>query len=165
MGELARDFPISRPAISQHLRMLKHAQLVVDRPEGNRRLYELNPAGVDALRAYFDRFWDHALAAFKRAAEAPRRPGKPRGGSDDERRRRRPCRKSITVNASVEHAFEVFTDRLRQLVAAQSSHRQVADDSRRHRAAASAAAATAMQETAPNAIGARSSNGIRRTAS
>ncbi len=63
-------FPVSRPAISQHLRILKHAHLVVDRPEGNRRLYELNPAGVEALRAYFDRFWDHALASYKRAAEA-----------------------------------------------------------------------------------------------
>ena len=70
VGELSRGFTVSRPAISQHLRILKHAQLVVDRPQGNRRLYELNPAGVEALRAYFDRFWDHALAAYKRAAEA-----------------------------------------------------------------------------------------------
>ena len=70
VGELARDFPISRPAISQHLRILKHAHLVLDRPHGNRRLYELNPGGVDALRAYFDRFWNHALESFKRAAEA-----------------------------------------------------------------------------------------------
>ena len=70
VGEIAREFPISRPAISQHLRVLKHAQLVLDRPEGNRRMYELDPQGVDALRAYFDRFWDHALAAFKKAAEA-----------------------------------------------------------------------------------------------
>ena len=69
VGELARDFTISRPAISQHLRILKHAKLVVDRPQGNRRLYELNPGGVDALRNYFDRFWDQALAAYKRAAE------------------------------------------------------------------------------------------------
>ena len=70
VGELARSFPVSRPAISQHLRILKHAHLVVDRPDGNRRLYELNPSGVEALRAYFDRFWDHALASYKRAAEA-----------------------------------------------------------------------------------------------
>jgi DNA-binding transcriptional ArsR family regulator len=69
VGELARDFPVSRPAISQHLRILKDAHLVVDRAQGNRRLYELNPAGVDALRNYFDRFWTHALAAFKKAAE------------------------------------------------------------------------------------------------
>jgi DNA-binding transcriptional ArsR family regulator len=70
VGELARGFPVSRPAISQHLRILKSAHLVVDRPEGNRRVYALNPAGVEALRRYFDRFWDSALAAYKRAAEA-----------------------------------------------------------------------------------------------
>jgi DNA-binding transcriptional ArsR family regulator len=71
VGELAREFPVSRPAISQHLRVLKHAHLVIVRPAGNRRIYDLNPAGVEALRGYFDRFWDHALASFKRAAEAP----------------------------------------------------------------------------------------------
>jgi len=70
VGELARDFPISRPAISQHLRILKRANLVVDRAVGNRRLYEVDPAGVEALRAYFERFWNHTLGAFKRAAEA-----------------------------------------------------------------------------------------------
>jgi DNA-binding transcriptional ArsR family regulator len=70
VGDLAGDFPISRPAISQHLRVLKQAHLVIDRPAGNRRLYELNLAGVEALRAYFDRFWTHALAAFKKAADA-----------------------------------------------------------------------------------------------
>jgi DNA-binding transcriptional ArsR family regulator len=69
VGELAREFTVSRPAISQHLRILKDARLVVDRPAGNRRIYELNPAGVDALRNYFDRFWTQALAAFKSAAE------------------------------------------------------------------------------------------------
>ena len=67
VGELARDFPISRPAISQHLRILKRANLVVDRAVGNRRVYEVDPAGVDALRAYFEQFWTHALAAFKAA--------------------------------------------------------------------------------------------------
>ena len=71
VGAIARDFAVSRPAISQHLRVLKDAHLVVDRPLGNRRLYQLNPGGVEALRAYFDRFWNHALAAFKKAAEAP----------------------------------------------------------------------------------------------
>ena len=69
VGQIAREFPISRPAVSQHLRVLKEAHLVIDRPAGTRRLYELNPAGVEALRAYFDRFWDHALAAFQKAAE------------------------------------------------------------------------------------------------
>jgi DNA-binding transcriptional ArsR family regulator len=84
VGELARDFPVSRPAISQHLRVLKQAHLVLDRPDGNRRMYELNPTGVDALRAYFDRFWDHALAAFKRAAEA-RPPARTRRTTKEER--------------------------------------------------------------------------------
>jgi len=69
VGELASGFPVSRPAISQHLRVLKKAHLVVDRADGNRRLYAVDPAGVDALRTYFDRFWTQALAAFKRVAE------------------------------------------------------------------------------------------------
>ena len=68
VGKLSRDFRVSRPAISQHLRVLKDARLVVDRAEGTRRIYELNPAGVDALRSYFDRFWSQALVAFKQAA-------------------------------------------------------------------------------------------------
>jgi len=72
VGELARDFPVSRPAISQHLRVLKNAQLVLDRPLGTRRFYQVNPAGIDALRRYFDRFWSDALAAFKKAAEEAR---------------------------------------------------------------------------------------------
>ena len=70
VGELAQTFPVSRPAISQHLRVLKQAHLVVDRAVGNRRLYAVDPAGVEALRAYFDRFWTQALAAFKQVAEA-----------------------------------------------------------------------------------------------
>ena len=69
VGELARDLPVSRPAVSQHLRMLKGAGLVTDRPEGARRIYVINPAGLAALRADLDRFWTHALAAFKAAAE------------------------------------------------------------------------------------------------
>ena len=71
VGELARELPVTRPAVSQHLRVLKDAGLVVDRAEGTRRLYQLNPAGIAATRAYLDRFWAHALAAFKEAAERP----------------------------------------------------------------------------------------------
>ncbi len=67
--ELAREFPVSRPAISQHLRVLKDANLVTDRAEGTRRVYALNPDAFDSLRAYFDRFWTEALAAFKARAE------------------------------------------------------------------------------------------------
>jgi DNA-binding transcriptional ArsR family regulator len=67
--EIARDFPMSRPAISQHLRVLKRANLVTDHAEGARRLYAVNPEAMASLRAYFERFWVHALAAFKRRVE------------------------------------------------------------------------------------------------
>ena len=60
---------LSQPAVSRHLRVLKDAGLVVDRPAGNRRLYELDPRGVQAVRAYFEQFWNQALTAFKAAAE------------------------------------------------------------------------------------------------
>jgi DNA-binding transcriptional ArsR family regulator len=70
VGELAQNLPISRPAVSQHLRVLKDGGLVVSRPEGTRRVYRLNPEGVTALRAYLDRIWDQALTAFQKAAEA-----------------------------------------------------------------------------------------------
>ena len=69
VGELAAEFPMSRPAISQHLRILKDARLVVDAPAGNRRYYSVDLEGVGRLRAYFDQFWDKALAAFKRRVE------------------------------------------------------------------------------------------------
>ncbi|MEU2930981.1 metalloregulator ArsR/SmtB family transcription factor [Streptomyces sp. NPDC007251] len=69
VGELAEGLPVSRPAVSQHLRVLKEAGLVVDRAVGTRRVYQLNPAGLGALRTWLDRFWDQALAAFKAAAE------------------------------------------------------------------------------------------------
>jgi DNA-binding transcriptional ArsR family regulator len=68
VGELAGEFPVSRPAVSQHLRVLKDAGLVSDRRDGNRRVYAVDPRGVDAMRAYFDSFWGDALAAFERAA-------------------------------------------------------------------------------------------------
>ncbi len=69
VGELAEGLPVTRPAVSQHLRVLKDAGLVFDRPDGTRRLYQLDPDGVGALRAYVDQFWNQALAAFKAAAE------------------------------------------------------------------------------------------------
>ena len=71
VGELAGGLPVSRPAVSQHLKVLKEAGLVVDRPAGNRRIYQLNPDGVDALRAQLDGFWTKTLAAYKAAAERP----------------------------------------------------------------------------------------------
>jgi DNA-binding transcriptional ArsR family regulator len=69
VGELAKDLPVSRPAVSQHLKVLKEAGLVTDRQVGTRRLYQLDPTGIGALRAYLDQFWNQALAAFKDAAE------------------------------------------------------------------------------------------------
>jgi DNA-binding transcriptional ArsR family regulator len=69
VGELADEFPVSRPAVSQHHRVLKDAGLVADQREGNRRLYRVEPRGVDAMRDYLDSFWTDALAAFQRAAE------------------------------------------------------------------------------------------------
>jgi DNA-binding transcriptional ArsR family regulator len=69
VNELAAGLPVSRPAVSQHLRALKQARLVRDRREGTRRIYELNPEGLALLRDHFAELWDKALAAFKKAAE------------------------------------------------------------------------------------------------
>jgi DNA-binding transcriptional ArsR family regulator len=69
VGELARDMPVSRPAVSQHLKVLKGASLVVDRAVGSRRIYQSDPDGLDALRAYLDQFWNRSLTAFKAAVE------------------------------------------------------------------------------------------------
>jgi DNA-binding transcriptional ArsR family regulator len=69
VGDLARELPVSRPAVSQHLKVLKGAGLVVDRPAGTRRIYQLDPEGLAELRAYLDRFWNQALVAYKAAVE------------------------------------------------------------------------------------------------
>jgi DNA-binding transcriptional ArsR family regulator len=69
VGELARELPVSRPAVSQHLKVLKDAGLVSDYAAGSRRIYQLNPDGLGVMRAYLDGFWTRALAAFKDAAE------------------------------------------------------------------------------------------------
>ncbi len=69
VGELASELPVSRPAVSQHLKVLKEAGLVIDRPDGNRRIYQLDPDGVEALRAYLDKFWKRSMTAFKVAVE------------------------------------------------------------------------------------------------
>jgi DNA-binding transcriptional ArsR family regulator len=69
VGELAQHMPVSRPAVSQHLKVLKAAGLVVDRPEGARRVYQIDPQGLGQVRAWLDRFWDSALEAFKTEAE------------------------------------------------------------------------------------------------
>jgi DNA-binding transcriptional ArsR family regulator len=72
VGELAEALPVTRPAVSQHLKVLKEAGLVTDRAEGTRRIYQLDPAGVDAMRAYLDTFWKRSLAAFEAAAKEER---------------------------------------------------------------------------------------------
>ena len=69
VGELAARLPVSRPAVSQHLKVLKRAGLVTDEAEGTRRVYRVDPRGIEAMKSYLDRFWDRALAAFKAAAE------------------------------------------------------------------------------------------------
>ena len=77
VGELAAELPVSRPAVSQHLRVLKDAGLVADHAAGTRRIYRVHPAGLAAVQAYLEGFWTEALAQFKRAAET--RPGTEEG--------------------------------------------------------------------------------------
>jgi DNA-binding transcriptional ArsR family regulator len=69
VGEIAEGLPVSRPAVSQHLKVLKTAGLVTDRPDGTRRVYEIDPHGLGVLRAWLDQFWGDALTAFKAEAE------------------------------------------------------------------------------------------------
>jgi DNA-binding transcriptional ArsR family regulator len=75
VGEIADELPVSRPAVSQHLRVLKEAGLVRERRDGTRRLYRVDPDGLGELRDYFDDFWSEALASFKAEAEHERRNG------------------------------------------------------------------------------------------
>jgi DNA-binding transcriptional ArsR family regulator len=74
VGDLARDLPVTRPAVSQHLKVLKGAGLVTDEAVGTRRLYRIDQEGVADVRAWFDRLWTDALDSFKRAVEAPSDP-------------------------------------------------------------------------------------------
>ena len=73
VGEIANELPVSRPAVSQHLKVLKDAGLVVDRRAGKQRIYEVDPAGLAALRAELDRFWTKTLAAYKTVVEQPKK--------------------------------------------------------------------------------------------
>jgi DNA-binding transcriptional ArsR family regulator len=73
VGAIARGMTVSRPAVSQHLKVLKMAGLVTDRPEGTRRVYYIDPHGLGALRAWLDQFWDQALAAFQAEVETSSR--------------------------------------------------------------------------------------------
>ncbi len=78
VGELARELPVSRPAVSQHLKVLKQAGLVFDRRAGNRSIYQVDPGGLGPLNAYLEQFWKRALTAFKAAAEQGTQGEKPR---------------------------------------------------------------------------------------
>lgn len=70
VAAIAAQMPVSRPAVSQHLRVLKDAGLVVDHPVGNRRLYAISPGGLEVVRSYVESFWDQALIGFKQAADS-----------------------------------------------------------------------------------------------
>ena len=70
VGELAERLPVSRPAVSQHLKVLKEAGLVTDRPDGARRVYQIDPKGLGQIRAWLDQFWDEALEAFRAEVES-----------------------------------------------------------------------------------------------
>jgi DNA-binding transcriptional ArsR family regulator len=94
VGEIASDMPVSRPAVSQHLKVLKLAGLVADRAEGTRRVYYIDPNGLGALRKWLDQFWDQALAAFQAEIDgtaapppAPQSKGKPHESHDHGRAR------------------------------------------------------------------------------
>ena len=73
VGAIARGMTVSRPAVSQHLKVLKEAGLVTDRPDGTRRVYHIDPHGLGVLRAWLDQFWDQALAAFQAEVETSSR--------------------------------------------------------------------------------------------
>jgi DNA-binding transcriptional ArsR family regulator len=75
VGELADELPVSRPAVSQHLKVLKDAGLVTDHAAGTRRIYRLNPAGIGALRDQLETFWNRALASYKDVVEEPEEDG------------------------------------------------------------------------------------------
>lgn len=105
VGELARALPVSRPAVSQHLRVLEEAGLVIVRPVGTRRLYQLDPAGVDAIRGYFEQLWHQSLAAFKAVAEQQEK-----DTPMVEQVMEAPVNRSVRVDVPVERAFTVFTN-------------------------------------------------------
>ena len=97
VNELASGLPVSRPAVSQHLRVLKEARLVRDRRQGTRRIYELNPQGLALLRDHFAHLWDKALSAFQKTVEDAYRKEKQHefpGSSDGSRKTNLPTRRS-----------------------------------------------------------------------
>lgn len=106
VGELAAQLPVSRPAVSQHLKVLKDAGLVIDQPVGNRRIYRVDPDGTAALRARLDGFWTKTMAAYKKSAEHEEIAGDMTTPTTSAT-----VRTHIVVEAPVERAFAVFTER------------------------------------------------------
>lgn len=106
VGELARDLPVSRPAVSQHLKVLKEAGLVVDERAGKHRIYHVQPEGLAALRAELDRFWTKTLATYKTVVEQETT----RGDAMSIQAAETTVRTSIVVEAPISLAFKVFTE-------------------------------------------------------
>ena len=104
VGDLARELPVSRPAVSQHLKVLKDAGLVVDKRAGKQRIYQVDRDGLAALRAELDRFWTMTLAAYKTAVEHPTR------GDPMNIQAPTSVRASVVVEAPIARAFKVFTE-------------------------------------------------------
>jgi DNA-binding transcriptional ArsR family regulator/uncharacterized protein YndB with AHSA1/START domain len=108
VGELADELPITRPAVSQHLRVLRDARMVMDQPVGTRRIYRVDPDGLAVLRADLARFWGKALTAYQAAAEQPSK--EENHMSSHTQTPARTVRSTIVVEAPIERAFRVFTE-------------------------------------------------------
>jgi DNA-binding transcriptional ArsR family regulator/uncharacterized protein YndB with AHSA1/START domain len=104
VGELADELPVSRPAVSQHLKVLKSAGLVTDRQVGKHRIYQVDPGGLAALRAELDQFWNKTLTAYKAVVEKPAKEN-----SMSTQAATTFVRASIVVEAPIDRAFQVFT--------------------------------------------------------
>lgn len=104
VSELAKALPVSRPAVSQHLQVLKSAGLVSDRTQGTRRIYEIDPAGLGQIRRWLDQLWDRSLASFQAEVEQLEE-----SSTMDLTVAPAPVRRSVRVNSSPARAFEVFT--------------------------------------------------------
>ena len=90
VSEIARGLPVSRPAVSQHLKVLKSARLVIDRAQGTRRVYQHDAAGLAALKEYFEKFWSEALDAFRIEAERSWAEANPTPGKRPPERKKQP---------------------------------------------------------------------------
>ena len=106
VAQIAEGLPITRSAVSQHLKVLREARLVRVQEEGTKNFYEIDTAGLDVLRKYFDRFWDRALDAFKIEAEKAQEPSKETGEATMN------VTKTVTVEAARDIAFRVFTQKM-----------------------------------------------------